>query len=298
VTAVALDLAAGELPSRWHPVAWLGRGIAVAEARLPVETAAQRWRSGFALAGVFVGGAALVATATPRLARRRLPAPLAFAAEAVLLKQAFAIRSLFTHVAAVERPLRGGDIEGGRRAAGMIVSRSTAELPAAAVASAAIESLAENASDSVVAPLLWYTLLGLPGAFAYRAINTLDAIVGYRSKGVLGTPSARLDDAANLVPARLTAALIAATSGQPLRTARGTLTDAGRTPSPNAGWPMAAAAHALGLRLEKREHHILNTGAPEPGADDIARARRLLARALVLGGVLATLGLIRSRRLP
>ena len=106
------------------------------------------------------------------------------------------------------------------------------------------------------------------------------------------------DDAANLVPARLTAALIAATSGQPLRTARGTLTDADRTPSPNAGWPMAAAAHALGLRLEKREHHILNTGAPEPGADDIARARRLLARALVLGGVLATLGLIRSRRLP
>jgi len=284
--AVALDLAVGELPNRFHPVAWLGRGIGFAERRFPQATARERWRSGFALTGMFVGGAALAGFVSCRMVRR-LAGVVSLIAEAVLLKQAFAIRALFEHTTTVERLLLADNIEGARWAAGRMVSRDTTGSPPDALASAAIESLTENASDSIVAPLLWYSLLGLPGAFAYRAANTLDATVGYHSNGSFGTPSARLDDLLNLAPARLTGGLIVAAGEARRATARGTLRDASKTPSPNAGWPMAAAAHALGVRLEKRGHHVLNEAGRPPAAADIAAARTLVSRALLLGGAAA-----------
>lgn len=284
--AAGMDLAFGELPNRYHPVAWLGRGIALAERHLPRANDDERWRSGLVLAGGFVGGAALIAFAARRLLGRA-PAPVALVAEAMLLKQAFAMRALFEHTATVERPLRAGDVDGARAAAARMVSRPVDDLPAELLASAAIESLAENSSDSIVAPLTWYAALGLPGAFAYRAANTLDATVGYRERGRFGTPSARLDDVLNFVPARLTAALIAAASPGALAAGRELRSDATSTPSPNAGWPMAAAAHALGVRLEKRGHHVLNGRGDAPVPDDIARARALIAQSLAIGGAVA-----------
>lgn len=294
--AIAIDLAVGELPNRFHAVAWLGRGIGFAERRLPQMTGKERWGSGLLLTGAFVIGAGSSGVATRRVVRL-LPKLVSIVGEAALLKQAFAIRALFKHTVGVERALHADDIESARSAAALMVSRDTTNLSANALASAAIESLTENASDSVVAPLLWYALLGLPGAFAYRAANTLDATVGYRCNGSFGTPSAWLDDLLNLAPARLTGVLIVAASRAPRMGAHGMLRDASKTPSPNAGWPMAAAAHALGVRLEKHGHHVLNEGGRAPGAEDIFFARKLVSRALVLsGGLLASCAIMTRRR--
>jgi adenosylcobinamide-phosphate synthase len=208
--------------------------------------------------------------------------------EAAALKQSFAVRALFSHALAVERPLSAGRIEGARDAVALMVSRATAELDQTAVASAAIESLAENASDSAGAPWAWFAVLGLPGAFAYRAVNTLDAMIGYRDRGLAGTPSARLDDALNVIPARLTAVAVALASGARMPGAvSGALADAGRTPSPNSGWPMAAAAHALGVRLEKRGHHVLNEQGSAPTAATVGEGRLLVAKALAIAFTIA-----------
>jgi adenosylcobinamide-phosphate synthase len=164
----------------------------------------------------------------------------------------------------------------------MIVSRPTAGLDAARVAAAAIESVAENASDSVVAPLFWYAAGGLPAAWVYRAVNTMDAMIGYRNARYehLGKAAARLDDALNWVPARLTAWLLVALAplaGGGAAAARQTMArDGAATASPNAGQPMAAMAGALGVELEKVGHYVLGRGQRLPGPDDLRRAIRLL----------------------
>ncbi|NJN68054.1 MAG: cobalamin biosynthesis protein, partial [Chloroflexaceae bacterium] len=174
----------------------------------------------------------------------------------------------------------------------------------AAIAAAAIESLAENTSDSVVAPLLAYALGGLPGAFAYRAANTLDAMVGYRGRyEYLGKVPARLDDLLNLVPARLTALLIAAAavgcSADAPQAWQVMWRDHALTASPNAGWPMAAVAGALGVRLEKMGHYCLNERGRAPTAADIRRAGRVVgvaAASLVTGLLLLIRAFERSTR--
>ena len=283
--AIGLDLALGELPNRWHPVAVLGAAIERVEGstrRLPAPA------GGAILALLFPAiafGSAVAATKVTR----RLPPVLAIPLEAALLKQTFSVRALFEHTRSVAVALKAGDVEAGRRAVGMMVSRETAALDEAAVASAAIESLAENASDSVVAPWGWYVVGGLPMAAAYRAVNTLDAMVGYRSKGWVGTPSARLDDGMNYLPARATAGLMAI-AGRSRGAFAGAISDHGRTPSPNSGWPMAAAAHALGVRLEKAGHHILNAGGRLADPADIQAAERLIAVTLAAGAALALAG--------
>jgi adenosylcobinamide-phosphate synthase len=154
------------------------------------------------------------------------------------------------------------------------VSRDTSELDAAELAGAAIQSLAENLCDSVVAPLLAYAAGGLPAAAVYRALNTADAVWGYRTPELLhrGWAAARADDVANLIPARLTALSIAARSPQPRESLRIALRDHALAPSPNGGWPMAAMAGGLGVRLAKRGSYDLNREARAPAAADIVRA--------------------------
>lgn len=297
--AVSLDLALGELPNRLHPVAWLGSGIAACDRRLPQDGARARVASGMVLAA----GWPLLAVATGaaiQSSARRLPGPLGVMVEAVALKQAFAIRALFAHAEAVRTPLAEGDTERARHAVGAVVSRDTGDLDETDIASAAIESLTENASDSVVAPLVWYLAGGLPAAMAYRTVNTLDAMVGYHHRGGFGAPSARLDDAANWIPARLTAAAFALASGrrQPKDRRRQMRDDARSTSSPNSGWPMAFAAHALGVRLEKPGHHRLNDSDRAPHAEDIATASILVRRALgvVVASALVLAGLRGGKR--
>src|SRR5438105_15265738 len=177
------------------------------------------------------------------------------------------------------------------------VSRPTTSLDPSLVAAAAIESLAENLVDSWLSPLVAYALFGLGGAYAYRAVNTADAMWGCRTPRYeqLGKAAARLDDLLNLVPARLGALMLCAVAGRGWRAALTTwLRDGFKTTSPNAGQTMACAAGALGVRLEKEGHYVLGAHARLPAASDIGRARRLVARAICVAAALALLAPIRD----
>jgi adenosylcobinamide-phosphate synthase len=213
------------------------------------------------------------------------------------------VRELVQAAERVRVPLETGDIAAARAALRDLVSRDATRLDTGLVSAAAIESLAENANDAIVAPWLAFVVAGLPGAYAYRAINTLDAMVGYHGRyEYLGKPAARCDDLLNLVPARLTAifliggALLEGTAQSAWRTM---LRDHTATASPNASWPMAATAGALQVRLEKTDHYVLGGDFRPPRAADIAAASRLVSRlATVVGSGLALVGVcgVHSRR--
>jgi adenosylcobinamide-phosphate synthase len=225
-----------------------------------------------------VGVSVLGAVATRRVLAR-LPRGAALLGEAGALSTLLALRGLREAVQGVRDALDAGDLEAARtRAARDLVSRDTTQLDASELSGAAIQSLAENLSDSVIAPLLAYAAGGLPAAAAYRALNTADAMWGYRTPELLhhGRASARADDVANLLPARLTALLIAARSPQRGAALRSALRDHGLAPSPNGGWPMAAMAGGLGVRLVKRDSYAFNEGAPAPRPADIGRALEIV----------------------
>jgi adenosylcobinamide-phosphate synthase len=282
VLAVAVDLAFGDPPNRLHPVAWIGSALAVARRRLtrrgrvvPLLLGASLMAAGV-ISAVVLGGAISLGLA-------RLPPPAGLMTEAILLKSLFSIRGLARAARAVAAALKRGDLPEARRLASWhLVGRPTEKLDSPLIVAAAIESVAENASDGVVAPLLYYGAGGLAGALAYRFINTADSLFGYRDpeREWLGKVPARLDDLANLVPARLTAlmmVLAAPVAGGSLALAlRIWRRDARQTASPNAGRPMSAAAGALGVELEKVGAYRLGTGLRPPGPDDIGRSIRLL----------------------
>lgn len=294
--ALAWDLALGEPPSTLHPVVWMGFLVG------RLERPASGWRPGPQLAagGLIAVGVPLMAAALAQAVLTSLRGLPWFATivSVYLLKTAFSFRALLAAGRRVERGLVTGRLEAARRALPALVSRDVRVLTPTLMASAAIESLAENFSDSLVAPLFYFTFLGVAGAMAYRAINTLDAMVGYRGEyEFLGKVPARLDDVASWIPARLAAgilvgagALLGWDGGRAAGVAR---SQQGRTASPNAGWPMAAIAGLLGRRLEKPGHYVLGDGFPAPGPRDVGAALRLvgLAGALWCLLVLLTVGL-------
>lgn len=293
--ALGLDLLLGEPPARRHPVVWMGRLVEWLERRAPEGSPRRRLAYGAAAEVLCLGAALLPAW----LAERLLPGRwwLGDLALAVALKPAFALRALFEPFRRVERALGDGDLPRARREVGHVVSRGVDDLDEERVAAAAVESLAENACDSVVAPLLYYATLGLPGAYLYRAANTLDAMWGYRGRYEhLGKVPARVDDLLNLLPSRLAAAAVAATCwtvGCDQRRAwRVAARDSARTASPNAGWPMSAVAGAVDLRLEKVGHYVLNPDGRSPTVADMGMARRVVAAALA--GALAGLVLVEA----
>jgi adenosylcobinamide-phosphate synthase len=213
-----------------------------------------------------------------------------------------ALRSLRDHVAAVARPLQVGDIAAARIAVAQIVGRDPATLDEAGIARAAIESLAENASDGIVAPVFWGALFGLPGIIGYKAINTLDSMIGHRTERheAFGWASARIDDLANIVPARLTGLLFVLVSPRRFDAMACMMRDARRHRSINAGWPEAAMAGALGVRLSGPRVYCgsiadepwLNEAARDPRATDIVRGLAIYARAMMLlAGCLVMLAL-------
>lgn len=280
--AVAVDLAFGELPASVHPVVWMGNTVRVIERALPTRGVVRQLAAGTALALVVPAGFA-AAAATLIGVLERWPAA-AWLAEALLLTAMFAGRALGEAARTVQRALEASDLGGARYALRSLCSRDASRLGTPELVAASVESVAENASDSWVAPLFYYVLFGLPGAVAYRTVNTLDAMVGYHGRyEYLGKASARLDDVLNWIPARLTALLLLASGalaeaarGGPWRetTRRGIRIwrrDARKTESPNAGHPMAAMAGLLGVPLEKAGHYVL--GGPEhaergtPGAE-------------------------------
>jgi adenosylcobinamide-phosphate synthase len=288
--ALAWDLLFGDPPNAIHPVAWMGRLASALVKRAPTTGRARQLAAGafIALAVPSICVALLLvfvwaATAAPMIA---------FFAGAALLKSTFAIRGLGAAAYAVRDALLDERIADARRALSALCSRDAATLDESQLAAATIESLAENLSDSFVAPLLAYVLFGLPGAIAYRAINTLDAMIGYRGRfEYLGKVAARLDDLANLVPARLTAGLLVAAGALTGADARGGLCimrrDRRATTSPNAGWPMATMAGLLGVTLEKPGHYRLGHGMRSVVGEDVDRAWNIVRAAGVLWAMLA-----------
>ncbi|HEY3918566.1 MAG TPA: adenosylcobinamide-phosphate synthase CbiB [Stellaceae bacterium] len=283
--ALTIDLAFGDMGVIFrylpHPVVIAGHAIGFFDRRLnrgSRSDGARRAR-GIVTVVVLVG----VAAALGWLVKEYLGVVhYAWALEALIVAVLLAQRSLFEHVAAVGTVLQTEGLGGARLAVAKIVGRDPESLDDHGVARAAIESLFENFSDGVVAPAFWYLLLGLPGLFAYKTASTLDSMIGHRSPRYLnfGWAAARFDDALNWIPARLTAALIClaalvlpgARAGQTLRTA---LADARKHRSPNAGWPEAAAAGALGLALGGPRRY-LGTVMDEPWLGD-GRARVTIA---------------------
>jgi adenosylcobinamide-phosphate synthase len=272
-----------------HPVTWAGALIAALERRLNAGPPHHRLIAGTAVALGVVALATALAAAVAALLPGGWPG---VAATGLIAAPLLATRSLHDHVAAVARPLAAGDLPAARAAVAKIVGRDPERLDAAGVARAALESLAENASDGVVAPLFWGVLIGLPGMAAYKALNTLDSMIGHRSERYehFGRTAARLDDVANWLPARLTAGLIALASPRPRAALAVVRRDARRHRSPNAGWPEAAMAGALGVRLSGprsygdglRDEPWLNAAAPDPGPDALRAGLGLYRRTMGL----------------
>ncbi|GAB4472183.1 MAG: adenosylcobinamide-phosphate synthase CbiB [Burkholderiaceae bacterium] len=275
--AFALDRAFGEPRDRWHPVSWLGRLLAPlgqwalcgASARAQFARGTAAWL----LVALAIGFAAGLAQ---RWLAQALPPALLAVALAVLLKPLVAWRMLAEEVAAVEAAL-AHSLDAGRTRVARICSRDTSRLDAHGVRETALESLAENFNDSLVAPLFWFAVAGLAGAALYRFANTADAMWGYRGRWeYAGKFAARADDVLSWVPARLAALLIAPPRLWPRLPAQ-----AARTSSPNGGWPMAALALRLAVQLRKPGHYVLNAGAASPSAAHTVQALRICGRAAV-----------------
>ena len=283
--ALAVDAALGEPPWLWsrlpHPAVVLGRACEALDRRW--NRGGARRAKGAAAVALLAGGAAGAGWAVSAL-------PLGWLWETLAAAILLAQRSLAQHVGAVAAALRRGLPEG-RAAVGMIVGRDTAEMAPPDVARAAIESAAENLSDGVVAPALWFAVAGLPGMLAYKAVNTADSTVGYLTPrhAEFGWAAARLDDLVNWVPARVTAGLILLAAR--VRPGPGFAAEAGRHRSPNAGWPEAAMARALGVALSgprryggvlRDEPFVHPDGRRDPGPAEIDAAVRVLWRAWAL----------------
>lgn len=269
-------------------MAWLGRMIAPGRGladRLPPMAALLAGAAMTLVLPLVWAGALLTVLALVG------PWPIVHGLAAVALtKSTFAIQGLGDAAWAVEHALRRGDMEGARRGLSALCSRDAANLDAAALRQAAIESVAENASDSAVAPFFFYAIGGLPGALLYRAINTLDAMIGYRGRfEYLGKAAARLDDGLNLVPARITAWMLRWHGGRLGLDVAGARRIAARdgaaTPSPNAGRPMATMAGLLGLRLAKPGVYQLGDAHRSVDPNDIGRAWDVARRTMLSSGL-------------
>lgn len=317
LVALAVDARWGEPPVRWHPVVWMGRALGALGQRIAPSAPTGRdfncfWLASLAwcvlaaivlivsalLQSLLIGvllPANLPASGLPLAARWLLAALLL----GLLLKPLMALALLQSEVRAVEAAL-AESLAAGRARLAWLVSRDVAPLSAEEVRQSAIESLAENLNDSVIAPLFWFVLLGLPGAALYRFANTADAMWGYpgmRGQGEgarywqwAGKWAAYADDVLSWLPARITALLLAlAGGGVPLRSLA---QEARKTPSPNSGWPMAAMALALDVRLSKPGAYCLHPEGRAPTQADAAQAQKIVSKVALTLVLLALIALV------
>ena len=296
--ALLVDHFLGEPPVRWHPVVWMGhylgwagRRIAPAAGSPPIHKDYKRFSAG-ALAWFAGAAMVLVASSALQWAAWQLPAWGAVLLTGLALKPLLAWRMLRDEVQAVEAAL-AISLDAGRTQLGRLVSRDVSQLNANEVRESAIESLAENLNDSVVAPVFWFVLFGLPGAALYRFANTADAMWGYRGERNgrvwewAGKWAARADDVLSWLPARITALLLAVVAlPSPFLPLVAMWRESGHTPSPNSGWPMATMALLLGVRLGKPGVYVLNAPGRAPTPDDLQRAVKLAGKVvLAMAGV-------------
>ncbi|OPY52623.1 MAG: cobalamin biosynthesis protein [Methanosaeta sp. PtaU1.Bin060] len=294
--AVAFDLILGEPPSMIHPVVWIGKLISILRARArPIRAYGFVLVAAVVLTTVLAGrllvwAAGLIPIPSIPLPSDLLPSIpiltpssnvplLSVLVSAYLLKSTFAVRCLLQVSADIGR-LIDKDIEEAKKMLPALVGRETSGLTRSQAASAVIESLSENYVDSILSPIFYFLLfapfgLGLEAALAFKAMSTMDSMLGYKTKGLkdLGFAAARSDDLANFIPARLSILLMAL--ARPTRageTLRAAFRDHSKTPSPNSGWPMAACAGALGVRLEKVGYYVLMDDGKQPETSDVPRA--------------------------
>lgn len=258
--ALVVDWALGEYPSPLHPVVWIGKAIGAAMRLAPQQG---RWRQLLFGTILALGICTLSAGMTFLILRWAAGWPIVqIVAGTFFLKASFALWELKRAADRVVQPLQHGDLAQAREALRSLCSRDPSCLDESALLAAVLSSLAENLCDSFIAPLCYWTVLGVPGAMGYRAVNTLDAMVGYRGRfEFLGKIPARLDDVVNWLPARLTAALLLLAgcfTGKNVAAAWRILRcDGAKTPSPNGGRPMAVMAGLLGVELEKKGVYAL-----------------------------------------
>lgn len=310
LVALLLDAVVGDPDWLWrrlpHPVVWIGKGIAFLDRHLNKSGQPEHIRrlTGIIALACLVFSAVLIGILLQNIAAA-LPYGdlLTIVITAVFIAQ----RSLYQHVAAVRDGLQSRGLEGGRKAVAMIVGRDPDQLDEAGVSRAAIESCAENFSDGVVAPVFWFALLGLPGLLAYKAVNTADSMIGHKTEQYLdfGWASARFDDLINLPASRLTGLLFAVSAplvgGSSNKSLKCIANDAKKHRSPNAGWPEAAMAGALGLALAGPRTYpgytvddpFMNaSGRQDANADDISYSLTLLSGACTVEAIVVLLAAI------
>lgn len=286
--ALIFDLLFGDLPNRFHPTAWMGNLIRFLLKFRPYQNSFLEFLYGIL---ILLIGILLTAGAGFLIAHIASFLPLWAGAltQAFFLKQTISLRGLDNAAKQVQTALQKNDlIEARRLLSWHLVSRDTSQLTESQVCAGAIESVAENASDGVIAPLFFYVIGGLPAAFAYRFVNTADSMLGYRDEARewLGKFPARFDDLLNFIPARLTGLLIILSA--PICKASFTNAwkimrrDSSQTASPNAGVPMSAMAGALNVELEKVNHYRLGKGFPQPKISDLHKSRKILFAAIFL----------------
>ncbi|BAI62025.1 probable cobalamin biosynthesis protein CobD [Methanocella paludicola SANAE] len=281
--AIVFDLVFAEPRPLFHPTVWIGTLIGF----LDRHAAGQFKRLYGVLMALFcIGMAAIAGYFIPYLLYQVSPL-LALLVTAYLLKSTFSLSFLWQISGDIYGDLKAGKLDAARAKLPALVGRDVSKLDEGQMASCVIESLGESFVDGIFSPLFYFVIFGLPGAMAYRAINTLDSMVGYKDEKHIkvGWASARIDDVANFIPARLAVLIMALISGHLIRSLKTSMRDGRNAPSINSGYPMAAFAGALGLRLEKLGYYVLGEGLKPCGADDIPKAiwlNRLLTATLVI----------------
>ncbi len=278
--ALAIDLALGEPPRPIHPVVWMGKLTSFLERGGTGQARLAQFVYGMGMSLCLMGLFAAVAYFVLFYLKS-----LSFVAYviigAALLKSTFSLKELRRVALSIKELLLSEKLDEARCELRSLVSRDTQDLPKPLLVSATVESVAENTCDSIVAPLFYFLLFGVPGAVAYRVVNTLDAMIGYHGKyEYLGKFASKLDDVLNFIPARLTALLLVLASflsGRGIRASwQVALSEHSKTESPNAGWTMAAAAGALNVQLEKVGHYKLGRADAPLTPETIDAALKLM----------------------
>lgn len=291
--ALVIDLAFGEPPNAWHPVAWLGNLISFGMRLAPRRGKVKQLAFGIIIVIIAIS----IITASTHLLLGYLKetnALLSIALSALILKFTFSLRGLRQAATSIKSLLVRDELNKARFSLRSLVSRDTATLDKSQIVAATVESVAENSCDSFIAPLFYFLIFGVPGAIAYRIINTFDAMIGYRGDyEYLGKFAARLDDAANFIPARLAALIIVISAwisqNSPSQAWYIMLRDHNKTQSPNAGWTMSAIAGALGVQLKKTGCYILGNNHRALSVNTIDTSLRIITIAALLWSLLTLL---------
>ncbi|MBN2186546.1 MAG: cobalamin biosynthesis protein [Dehalococcoidia bacterium] len=284
--ALAIDASLGEPPRAINPVVWIGKGISLLERFAPIQS-----KRAQLLYGIFMVLLTIIIFALPvyflLFYVKQIGSIAYIIGSALLLKPSFSLKELRRSALEIKVLLSKDNLEDARAKMPALVSREAQNLEKPALVSATVESVAENICDSFVAPLFYFLLLGVPGAIAYRVVNTSDAMIGYHGKyEYLGKFSAKLDDVLNFIPARISGLLLVVAAYAYRKDGRNAwrtmLRDHGRTESPNAGWSMSAAAGALSVRLEKAGCYCLGQTSNPLSPQLIASGMNLATIAAIL----------------